>query len=514
MRKEITMIRRIIKLTIIFIFVASASSLAKPVNLEVAQKVGVVHLKAQEQFFIKNLSLAPKSFSKRDGFSILSSQALRDSEGRTLAYIFDLTPEGFIVVSPDTDIHPVIAYSFKGRFPIEESPDNVLLHLVTWDMEKRLEALSLINQRVKRRNNALWEEYTREDVSLIKRLSSTTQWGPWLKTDKWDQSSPYNKFCPMDPNDSDKRCIVGCVALSMAQIIEYWKYPNSVSFTEADKYTSDTKEDPGDQKGRRIIRIDDAYETLDFPSFTGLNQMLSDIKYQGNADEIAALCFACGVSVKMNYSSVASGTWPSEDAYKNKFRYAKAEKVETKKAPGDFYDVLQRNMKNRQPAQLAIFKKVGGEETEGHAIVADGFKESGEYHLVFGWGGSFNAWCFLPQGMSAEYNVVDHGIVNIYPFKPEPLSKDTAYNYPNPFNPDKGATNIRFSVEKDSDVIIEIFDVAGDLIWKRELKAGPGETSVSWDGKNEKGDKVANGVYIYQVRTNGKSVVKKIVVLR
>lgn len=96
----------------------------------------------------------------------------------------------------------------------------------------------------------------------------------------------------------------------------------------------------------------------------------------------------------------------------------------------------------------------------------------------------------------------------------EPFIKDTVYNYPNPFNPDKRATNIRFSVEKDSDVIIEIFDVAGDLVWKRELRAKPGKTTVSWDGKNEKGDKVANGVYIYQVRTNGKSVVKKIVVLR
>lgn len=96
----------------------------------------------------------------------------------------------------------------------------------------------------------------------------------------------------------------------------------------------------------------------------------------------------------------------------------------------------------------------------------------------------------------------------------EPFSKKTVYNYPNPFNPDKGVTNIRFSVEEESDVTIEIFDVAGDLVWRKELRASPGVTLVPWDGKNEEGEIVANGVYIYRVTADGKSVIKKIAVLR
>jgi len=80
----------------------------------------------------------------------------------------------------------------------------------------------------------------------------------------------------------------------------------------------------------------------------------------------------------------------------------------------EFYDVLQRNIKNERPAQLAISNKEG----LGHSLVADGFKDTEEYHLNFGWqGGSGDAWYFLPQDpdMPMEFSVVDMGVVNIYP---------------------------------------------------------------------------------------------------
>jgi hypothetical protein len=96
----------------------------------------------------------------------------------------------------------------------------------------------------------------------------------------------------------------------------------------------------------------------------------------------------------------------------------------------------------------------------------------------------------------------------------EPFDKESVYNYPNPFNPDKEVTYIRFSVKETSEVIIKILDIAGDLVWEKELKALPGITSIPWDGKNKNGKKVAAGVYILQVKANEKSVIKKIAVIR
>lgn len=127
----------------------------KPIDSDVAKKVATSHLYAEEQFFKKNPHLAPKVFTKGQGFSILESQALKKTKGVPLAYIFDLAPEGYVAISSDTDIRPVIAYSFKGKFPIEESVENILLHLLTQDMENRVKALPITSQKLKQENNAL-----------------------------------------------------------------------------------------------------------------------------------------------------------------------------------------------------------------------------------------------------------------------------------------------------------------------------------------------------------------------
>jgi hypothetical protein len=46
---------------------------------------------------------------------------------------------------------------------------------------------------------------------------------PLIKT-KWSQSPFYNDLCPLDSN-SNRRAVTGCVATAMAQVINYWKYP-------------------------------------------------------------------------------------------------------------------------------------------------------------------------------------------------------------------------------------------------------------------------------------------------
>jgi len=73
-------------------------------------------------------------------------------------------------------------------------------------------------------------------------------------------------------------------------------------------------------------------------------------------------------------------------------------------------------------------------------------------------------------------------------------------NYPNPFNP---STQICYSVETPAEITISIFDVQGQLIWKKALGyqyAGPHK--MQWDGKNSFGASVPSDTYIYQVSFN------------
>ncbi|MEA2063510.1 MAG: C25 family cysteine peptidase, partial [Gemmatimonadota bacterium] len=79
----------------------------------------------------------------------------------------------------------------------------------------------------------------------------------------------------------------------------------------------------------------------------------------------------------------------------------------------------------------------------------------------------------------------------------ESLTLSGVMNYPNPF---RDRTDICFEVSGPANVLVRIFTVAGRPV--RELvKNGlaAGFNTVGWDGADEYGHKIANGVYIYKI---------------
>ena len=90
-------------------------------------------------------------------------------------------------------------------------------------------------------------------------------------------------------------------------------------------------------------------------------------------------------------------------------------------------------------------------------------------------------------------------------------------NYPNPFNPD---TWIPFVLSEDSDVEIRIYDLSGRLVRRFDLgrlKAGRYigmGRAVRWDGRNERGERVASGVYVVVLVANEDRFCRRMVVIR
>lgn len=75
-------------------------------------------------------------------------------------------------------------------------------------------------------------------------------------------------------------------------------------------------------------------------------------------------------------------------------------------------------------------------------------------------------------------------------------------NYPNPFNP---TTTIRYSGQKAGFVQLFIYDELGRLV--RKLVNGnqyAGEHFAIWNGKNDRGEPVSNGIYFYKLNVDGK----------
>ncbi|OQY27989.1 MAG: hypothetical protein B6244_08575 [Candidatus Cloacimonetes bacterium 4572_55] len=73
-------------------------------------------------------------------------------------------------------------------------------------------------------------------------------------------------------------------------------------------------------------------------------------------------------------------------------------------------------------------------------------------------------------------------------------------NYPNPFNP---VTVIRYTLAESGEATLQVYSSAGRLV--RTLSSGlqeSGEHSATWDGQNDRGQKVATGVYFYRLQAH------------
>jgi len=100
-----------------------------------------------------------------------------------------------------------------------------------------------------------------------------------------------------------------------------------------------------------------------------------------------------------------------------------------------------------------------------------------------------------------------------------PLIKKTVLlqSYPNPFNPE---TWIPFELEKEADVTIEIYNVAGQLVRTSHLGKQPRgryiskEKAAHWNGRNESGEQVANGIYFYVLKAGNFSATRRMAILK
>ena len=74
---------------------------------------------------------------------------------------------------------------------------------------------------------------------------------------------------------------------------------------------------------------------------------------------------------------------------------------------------------------------------------------------------------------------------------------------PSPFDPTKGPLTIRFNLSGEAEVEVLVYAVSEKLVRRLRVRGRPGVNFVRWDGRNEKGHLVANGVYVVRVIARG-----------
>ncbi|MDE0010492.1 MAG: leucine-rich repeat domain-containing protein [Candidatus Poribacteria bacterium] len=126
------------------------------------------------------------------------------------------------------------------------------------------------------------------------------------------------------------------------------------------------------------------------------------------------------------------------------------------------------------------------------------------------------------SGLSAPANIVLGSVpaaTAAAPARVEEIPTQTAMlaNYPNPFNPE---TWIPYQLAESSDVKITIYNTHGVVVRQLELGHQPAGIYTSrsratyWDGRNSQGERVASGIYFYQLQADNVSSLRKMLILK
>ena len=304
-----------------------------------------------------------------------------------------------------------------------------------------------------------------------------------LLTSHWTQSYPYNQLCPRDPSNDYSYSAAGCPAIAMGQIINYLHTTQGTRFDDNDDYVHN-------YAGRNYV-IDEDWETLQFPSFPQLNEMLDSVDAIFLRGEelpdflAAAVVFACGTACRQVYTSQGSGTFAVNQAYEAYRRFGFTDCQLFTDTSETMYATLISKLQAGYPAHLAVENPEG---TVGHNVVVDAYRESdGKFHMNFGYGGSQDGWFSIPDpdffyGMTKMEGIV----VNIIPSNiaiHETASQQPLEVYPNPVSDILYVKNLPGEV-----VDYSIFNVLG-----QQVTAGSSRGSISVAG-------LEKGLYILQIK--------------
>ena len=129
------------------------------------------------------------------------------------------------------------------------------------------------------------------------------------------------------------------------------------------------------------------------------------------------------------------------------------------------------------------------------------------------------AWIEQAQLENDGSIAFQHGIANLQRLLASLIPEKTTLlaNYPNPFNPE---TWIPYHLAKPSEIVITIYDTRGstirrlDLGHQREGYYTHRSRAAYWDGRNAVGERVASGIYFYQLQVDDLSYLRKMVILK
>lgn len=290
-------------------------------------------------------------------------------------YIFNAEANGgFVIVSGDDRTQSILGYADRGEVSSETMPCNMRWLLSYY--EQAIARLDTDGNAAKSQNTTRSSNGKSEIATII-----DTQWG---------QGDPYNALCPVIDG---QRCITGCVATAMAQVINHHRWP---------------------QDNTSVVPL--YVSASNHISMPELPQTQFDWNNMNNTT-IARLMLYCGQAVQMDYGVGASGAFSANaaPALSNVFGYSKSASLVSRNSYGDdeWDDMVYGELSQGRP--VLYFGQ--SPDAGGHAFIVDGYAD-GMYHLNWGWEGYCDGFFTLDKlnpNMTNGFNYSQEMVVNACP---------------------------------------------------------------------------------------------------
>jgi len=209
-----------------FALLLPVSAAADPTTAEQAEQVVSNWLALDQQPLGANL-----------GTAVENVQAYNDENGEPLYYVVNLSPKGFVIVSGDDLVEPIIAFIPEGEYdPSNEKP---LGALVSGDVPRRVQHVRAVqaakgvaalqeaenNSLLKAQEKWDWLEQGGADTQFAQAAGLTTLSDIWvapLLQSKWDQSTIPNTTIKLYNKYTPNNYVSGCVATAMSQVMRFF----------------------------------------------------------------------------------------------------------------------------------------------------------------------------------------------------------------------------------------------------------------------------------------------------
>lgn len=305
-----------------------------------------------------------------------SPRRINGQEQSAYYYVFNAEGDnGYVIVSGDDRTPEILGYVDNGSFDEETIPDNMKSWLQLYvDQIKYLDDNNITVDKRAIKARAL-AQATRHSI-------------PMMITSRWNQGHPYNITCPKYYKEDGTQAYpaTGCTATAMAQVINFYKYPEKIKAAIPSISNSYTLKDG--TKKTVTTKIIPKNTPIDWDNIC--DRYSWEDGHVANAQDtaVANLMYYCGQAVKMGYGP-SSGANFSASAFINYFGFDDGAYVVERSSCtiDEWFNMIYAELSAGFPVLFSGFSSGGG-----HAFVLDGFDGEQLFHVNWGWGGGSDGW--------------------------------------------------------------------------------------------------------------------------